>query len=252
MTVNAVKSKVRHRMGTRGSVLMEFVIVAPLYFLLLGGLFLIGDLSLNRIRMHIGDQLATWVGASRFCPVNPGVGKDRDSVDRLVALLFGKEVGAEIGADGKLKTDGVRWFDVEAYPVGDGNGFVQSFRGGVTKLPIKVPPWVSGMFNMQDMMTGGGTGARFVDPVFFGGDTYRSYVVHRLPVAGMDDDSEPPDDDCCNRSRKIPARDVVYAGYVGNVVSEGWSVIGGGSAPNALGVRKGRTPRKRYLREWGE
>ena len=40
----------------RGSILMEFVLVLPIYLALLGGLFLVGDMGLNAIRISIADN----------------------------------------------------------------------------------------------------------------------------------------------------------------------------------------------------
>ena len=40
----------------RGSILMEFVLVLPIYIFLFGALFLIGDMGLNAIRISIGDR----------------------------------------------------------------------------------------------------------------------------------------------------------------------------------------------------
>ena len=42
----------------RGSVLMEFVLVLPIYIFLFGALFLLGDMGLNAIRISIGDRVA--------------------------------------------------------------------------------------------------------------------------------------------------------------------------------------------------
>lgn len=41
----------------RGSILMEFVLVLPIYLLLLGALFLIGDMGLNAIRIALGGRI---------------------------------------------------------------------------------------------------------------------------------------------------------------------------------------------------
>ena len=39
-----------------GSILMEFVLVLPIYIFLLGALFLVGDMGLNAIRISTGDR----------------------------------------------------------------------------------------------------------------------------------------------------------------------------------------------------
>ena len=48
-----------------GSILMEFVIVLPIYILLFGALFLIGDMGLNAIRISTGDRNAAMDAGDR-------------------------------------------------------------------------------------------------------------------------------------------------------------------------------------------
>lgn len=50
----------------RGSILMEFVLVLPLYIALLGGMFLIGDIGLNAIRVSVGDRDAALDAGDRI------------------------------------------------------------------------------------------------------------------------------------------------------------------------------------------
>ena len=40
----------------RGSILMEFVLVLPIYIFLFGSIFLIGEIGLNAIRISVGDR----------------------------------------------------------------------------------------------------------------------------------------------------------------------------------------------------
>lgn len=48
-----------------GSILSEFVLVMPIYAALLGGLFLIGDMGLNAVRITIGDRDAAMDSGDR-------------------------------------------------------------------------------------------------------------------------------------------------------------------------------------------
>lgn len=41
---------------SRGSILMEFVLVLPIYIFLFGALYLVGDMGLNAIRISVGDR----------------------------------------------------------------------------------------------------------------------------------------------------------------------------------------------------
>ena len=49
-----------------GSILMEFVLVLPLYITLLGGMFLIGDIGLDAIRVSVGDRDAALDAGDRI------------------------------------------------------------------------------------------------------------------------------------------------------------------------------------------
>ena len=236
----------------RGSVLMEFVIVAPLYFLLLGGLFLVGDLILNRSRMHMGDHLATWVGASRFCPRSEG-GKDRDAVDGLVQELFGRSVGGVVphGENGGFDTN---WFDVlEDNSAGKVNGFMGLFYGGILNLPVKVPDWVRGMIGLHGLTMGKGSNEIFLMKTadFHCGD-YRSYSFHRLPMHGIDDTHIPTgEDEKVSRSKRIAAGDIVLRGQLDNVIRETWISTG---VPFKPGNLRPKQPfaKQRYLGRFGE
>ena len=50
--------------GKAGSILAETLLVLPLFLVLLGGLFVVGDLLSGRILQHDMDRVAAWVGAS--------------------------------------------------------------------------------------------------------------------------------------------------------------------------------------------
>ena len=233
---------------------MEFVIVAPLYFLLLGGMFMVGDLILNRARMHIGDHLATWVGASRFCPKN-GNGKDKEAVDLFVQELFDRAIGGIVphGENDGFDTD---WFDVrEDHRKSKVNGFMELFYGGIRQLPVKIPNWVRGMVGMHGVMVGEGADEVFLmDTADFNCGDWRSYSFHRLPMHGIDDTQDPTgDDEKISRSKRIAAGDIAIAnrGHVGNVIMETWVSTGIVKAPGELGPHAPLS-KKRLLGEYGE
>ena len=50
----------------RGSILMEFVIVLPIYFVLFGYVFLLGDLGLKTIALATGDRDAAMDAGDRW------------------------------------------------------------------------------------------------------------------------------------------------------------------------------------------
>ena len=51
--------------GERGSVLMETILVIPLYIAFFSGIFLLGDLELGRNRLTAGDRFAVWLVGNR-------------------------------------------------------------------------------------------------------------------------------------------------------------------------------------------
>lgn len=46
----------------RGSILMETIVVLPIFIMLLGGMFIIGDMILGRLTMHSMDRTVAWNG----------------------------------------------------------------------------------------------------------------------------------------------------------------------------------------------
>lgn len=192
----------------RGSVLMEFVLVAPLYFALLGGLFIVGGLLVNRMRMHMSDHLVTWIGASRLCPgsVDSQTGekqKDSQIVQSLVNQLFDRAVG---GIEPDKESFVVKWDDSNELRV---NGFMGFYYGGITKLPVSVPSWIRGMLGMQGAVTGDGTSEWFnMETAEFDCGYFRSYSFHRLSST--------------SRSRETRGIDIASGGVLESVLNEIW------------------------------
>ena len=234
--------------GERGSVLMEFVIVAPLYFLLLGGIFMVGGLMLNRIRMHVGDHLVTWVGGSRFCPVDSDSldedNRSAEKVKELTAQLFGIPVGGMT-----LDDEGfvVKRPDDDLSRVND---FMALYFGGITRLPVNIPAWIRGMMGMQGAMTTDGNSEWFLmDTAEYECGYARSYSFHRM---FLDLDSKDGSGgDSSYRSKSISAADVATRGYLEGVLNETW--IGRPSQAKATVIGEAQTfPQGRLLGRFGE
>lgn len=139
--------------AARGSVLMEFLVVAPVYLVLLGGMFILGDLMLNRIRMHIGDRYVTWVGGSRYCPVTEDADGKKRADDKWVGEslrpLFARSIGGEAAVDFKADRkddDGVQI-----------NDFMALYMGGVTNMTVSLPGWATGMMSAVSIFEGDGS-----------------------------------------------------------------------------------------------
>ena len=199
----------------RGSVLMEFIIVAPLYFILLGGLFIVGDLAMNKIRFHIGEHFVTWVGASRYCPVVANGGaRDPDQIKAWVKPMYDLSIGGAIDNAG-FRVDTPKE-DVSQY---FHNHFMQFYMGRIKKLPVKMPDWARGMLSMGDVMQGNAINDEYATISFERGESFHSYSFHRLPLAGIDTKAY----DSYSRSKDIPASQVVGDEILSHVVgADAW------------------------------
>ena len=65
--------------GERGSVLMETILVIPLYIAFLSGIFMLGDLALGRSRLNAGDRFAVWLAGNRHLNRDDGAVKSAAS-----------------------------------------------------------------------------------------------------------------------------------------------------------------------------
>ncbi len=200
--------------GERGSVLMEGVLVLPLYLMALGALFIIGDLARSRLMLLSMERSVTWLARDRF----PSHGDDE----------MGKMLMAFMDSCA-YKPGTVPWGTVhEAIKGGQwlGNRWMNGYMGFMV-VPVEVPFWY-GMANAEAVMDS--RGAQDGDDEFpfkdsyvlpagsdgKGGAFWRSYVVRRRP----DEAGERYD-------RNADARTLV-GGVWFNVFNEPWIVGGNG------------------------
>lgn len=222
----------------RGSVLMEFVVVAPLYFVLLGGLFMVADLMVNKMRMHFGDHLVTWVAGSRFCPSQGPNGEDAATfVNGLVKTMFERSIGGAPGDD----------FHVDR-EIGSGmkvNSFMALDMGCIDSLPIKMPSWARGMFAMQEVMTGDKVSELAAQNEFrYKCDFFRSFSFHRLALSGIDAGGGAVDG--YSRAKNIPIAYTLVSGNLDQILSDRWigseeeggGVTSGGSGANGFSTQR--------------
>ena len=184
----------------RGSVLMEFVIVAPLYFLLLGGMFYVGEFLLNRVRINIGDNFLTWSVATRLKSAEMPI------TSYLENWLFSESLEkARLTVDLSSNSSEV-------------NQFCGLFKGGIDRVEIGIPVWAMGMLTMHKIMVGqmlseDDTAARF-DFFDENESNVRAVCLHRFNEL----DAAPG----YSRSKDIPARDLLPQNNLANVISDGW------------------------------
>lgn len=67
------RKKLTDNASERGSVLMEFVIVLPLYIAVMGGILSIGLTSLDMINLRSADHWGVWMAGNRFSTRVPAI-----------------------------------------------------------------------------------------------------------------------------------------------------------------------------------
>lgn len=88
----------------QGSVLMETVLVIPLYLVLLSGVFWLGDLSLLRAKVTFFDRLAAWSSGNRH-DGNSGGLSEQLKQDFLNPAQVGKQEVESVRADSSSSGD---------------------------------------------------------------------------------------------------------------------------------------------------
>jgi len=191
--------------AARGSVLMEFVVVAPLYLVLLGGMFILGELMLERIRMHIGDRYVVWMGGSRFCPTKVVDGKkevDDEWLGKSLRPLFARSIGGDAAVDFQVDRG-----DDDSVQI---NGFMSLYMGGVTNMTVSLPGWATGMMSATSASGGendNATSAEYSERQY-NVNYFRTYVFLR--------------DEAAERlSKDVDAAEMI-SGRLSDAVSDRW------------------------------
>ena len=110
----------------RGSVLMETILVIPLFIAFFSGIFVLGDLMLGRNRLTAADRFAVWLAGCRFADMDDGEIKSAASDSFFGSGAF---------ADGtrlqsfKSKKERVNWY---------------ALVRGTGELKITLPVWAAG------------------------------------------------------------------------------------------------------------
>lgn len=168
----------------KGSVLMEFVVVAPLYFILLGGLFMVGDLVVNRVRFHIGEHFVTWVGASRHRPPGKTKEEQANKIKALVKPMYDLSIAGAIDNAG-FRIDTPNPSTEQIFH----NSFMQFYMGRINQLPINMPEWARGMLEMENAMQGNANMDEYSTVNFKTKEVvFHSFSFHRRELSGIDND----------------------------------------------------------------
>lgn len=130
------RSDVESNRERRGSILLETVLVIPLYMILLGGIFWIGDLILARQQLVIADRYIAWNKGMRHSEKGK---TDEGTVHRLFFT----------DADGALS----RYHRPTASDRRIDEVFDWSHKAsGQVRLDMRMPEWTRYLFNAGQVM----------------------------------------------------------------------------------------------------
>ena len=205
---------------------------------------MVADLITNRIRVHMGDHFVTWVGGSRFCPVDAKGEKDAEKVKTILKPVYDLSIGGPI-EDVGFKVD---YSDDKNT---DFNHFMMFYMGRVKRLPIKMPDWARGMLAMEDAVVGNANINENSVVTYTSDECFRSYTFHRLPLSGLDANGGDTKGDSHSRARGISGSDLVNGEYVFKVIEDNWTndvdgdstAAGGGSSSPGTSQAMGDIPR---------
>lgn len=135
MNDGVIQKQAKRRRNQRGAVLMETVIAIPLYLIMLGGIFWIGDLTVTRQQLLIADRYVAWNRGLRYADKGA---VDADTVHRL---LFSDRFG--IPSTEHVPTASQASIDVDY-------DWSQGTSGQVT-MRVSMPDWVQSMANLGQL-----------------------------------------------------------------------------------------------------
>lgn len=135
-------ARLRAADGRSGVILMETLLVLPILLMLLGGLFVIGDLLMGRLVAHEIDRTLAWRVKERFSyvPSRPATAFDESAFSHIP------------GPHGIKEDPGLGLFAYEATGSGMGNLWSSVFAGR-SDVQVDVPWWVN-LVNVQDAVMG--------------------------------------------------------------------------------------------------
>ena len=239
---------------------MECLVVMPIYFALLGGLFLVGEIVVNKMRVEIGDSVVTGLVADRIeVGIAPG--------DAMSYLFQDK-----IAGHGEFAVDAVNRSGSNEI-----NYFSTKYMGYVS-YGLYLPEWVRGWLSLgnvvaEDAMRDKDENGNELDwerqgrwkpdasertPLTFYetfADPFRAYVVHRMkPADIIDQGMARAMKTAYNRARTardnvqdwdgVTAGEMIHRGILEKVAGDGWlsynpgnlsiGVPNSGSVPNRV------------------
>ncbi len=114
------------RHNDRGSILMETVLVIPLYLVVLSGIFWVGDLALLRSKSTFFDRVAAWSSGNRFANASQSTIKSGLEQNFLQAAKVGDQHVEKVNT---AKGSSSAW---------------SAIAGASTTVSIEPPVWTQG------------------------------------------------------------------------------------------------------------
>lgn len=201
------RSRTAAKAGERGSVLLEGVLVLPIYLMVLGALFIMGDLARGRVQLLQVERFLAWVGVDRWKGHDDAATKGRLAgfMDKEAAELLDVQLDAP---DGGGIAYGSHWAS-----------YVKGY--GILNVPV---PWWYGMANAEQVSRYGHSDGElaFRDRYLVPGrgkngaqTHWRSTLFRRFPAEKSGR----------NFDRDAPVADLL-AGVVWNVAGDSWCGLG--------------------------
>lgn len=122
-----------------GSVMMEFLLVMPIYFVLFGGTFWIGELFIHRQKLLQLDRNATF---------HAGIRHDRGSMSMAILNRFYFDTDKDPGFDISKMTE---WKQMRALKADQDRYPWLMVVGGKASLKTPLPPWTKGWLNVETL-----------------------------------------------------------------------------------------------------
>lgn len=147
-------NKIHHRLfDNKGSVLMEFILVAPVYFALLGGLFTIGELLLLNNRITVADRNMGYI-----IPYLEGTSSDvQGKILKVIINLTGKNVAeykeADLGYTKQSPSFTFKKVNNSASVVTE-TDWGTMYATALTVKGVELPSFINGMMAVISVLSG--------------------------------------------------------------------------------------------------
>lgn len=165
-----------------GSILMEFVMVLPIYIFLLGALFLIGEIGLNAIRISTGDRDAAMDAGDRdgysFSPFKEHqMGEEKDNISSYANQTY--RADENFKGSWSWQSAGRVFFSYR----------LRSWGSGLVSYPFLKYNGSVAKGGMLGMLVGGGNVAFHSKDFSLGAGVVRSYNYYTLKRTDLSRDS---------------------------------------------------------------